>query len=85
MPDDMKAWIEAGTPKENHALLNYMIGKWTCTAEMYKPEKSESQAKAENHWILDYEKRAVWSQTILAWFDRWLKDRPEWWNDLYPE
>jgi dipeptidyl aminopeptidase/acylaminoacyl peptidase len=39
----------------------------------------------ENHWILQYEKRKKWSQTILAWFDWKLKEQPAWWQDLYPE
>jgi len=38
----------------------------------------------QNHHILTYNKRILWTKTILAWFDRWLKGRPEWWNDLYP-
>ncbi|HKQ60089.1 MAG TPA: S9 family peptidase [Candidatus Polarisedimenticolaceae bacterium] len=42
------------------------------------------QVQGEDHWILDHAKRMVWSSTILAWFERWLKGRPEWWNDLYP-
>ncbi len=39
----------------------------------------------EDHWILDREKRYVWWDTILAWYDRWLKDEPQWWQQLYPE
>ncbi len=39
----------------------------------------------EDHWILDREKRYVWWDTMLAWFDRHLKDEPEWWEFLYPE
>jgi len=38
----------------------------------------------QNHFILDYKKRIAWSDAIIAWFDRWLKDEPEWWNDMYP-
>ena len=38
----------------------------------------------QKHWILERDKRALWSKSIIAWFDRWLKDQPEWWNDLYP-
>ncbi|MFA4948351.1 MAG: prolyl oligopeptidase family serine peptidase, partial [Candidatus Krumholzibacteriia bacterium] len=38
----------------------------------------------QDHFILDYKKRVVWSNTIQAWFDRFLKDEPEWWNDLWP-
>jgi dipeptidyl aminopeptidase/acylaminoacyl peptidase len=39
----------------------------------------------EDHWILDREQRYVWWDTMLAWFDKWLKDQPEWWYHLYPE
>lgn len=43
------------------------------------------QVADQNHWVLDYKKRIVWQQTILAWFDKWLKGQPEWWDDLYAE
>lgn len=43
------------------------------------------QIEGEDHWILSHDKRMVWSSSIVAWFDRWLKDRPEWWNALYPD
>jgi dipeptidyl aminopeptidase/acylaminoacyl peptidase len=39
----------------------------------------------EDHWILDREKRYVWWDTMLAWFDYWLKDERDWWHYLYPE
>jgi dipeptidyl aminopeptidase/acylaminoacyl peptidase len=42
------------------------------------------QIQGEDHHILTHEKRILWSRTILAWFDRWLKDQPEWWNHMYP-
>lgn len=38
----------------------------------------------QNHWILSLEKRRLWTRSIIAWFDRWLKDQPEFWKDLYP-
>lgn len=38
----------------------------------------------QNHFVLDYKKRIIWSDAILAWFDKWLKDEPEWWNSNYP-
>lgn len=38
----------------------------------------------QNHWIVDYEKRIEWNNAIISWFDRWLKDQPQWWNDMYP-
>lgn len=39
----------------------------------------------QNHHIMKYRKRKIWTQTILAWFDRWLKGQPEWWSVLYPQ
>lgn len=38
----------------------------------------------QNHFILDFKKRIAWSNAIVAWFDRWLKDEAAWWNDMYP-
>ncbi|GCB36973.1 alpha/beta hydrolase family protein [Bacteroides faecalis] len=39
----------------------------------------------ENHFISDYDKRIKWHNSIMAWFARWLQERPEWWNEMYPE
>ena len=39
----------------------------------------------ENHAIYNYQKRIDWNKTIYAWFAKWLKDQPEWWQALYPE
>ena len=41
--------------------------------------------EGENHFVLDYKKRELWQNSIMAWFSRWLQDSPEWWNDMYPE
>jgi dipeptidyl aminopeptidase/acylaminoacyl peptidase len=43
------------------------------------------QVKGEDHHILSYEKRLKWNSTIFAWFDRWLKNEPAWWDSLYNE
>lgn len=37
----------------------------------------------EDHWILQYQRRVLWTQTILAWFGRQLKHQPLWWNRLH--
>ena len=42
------------------------------------------EVKGENHWILEYSKRIKWSNTIMAWFQKYLKDDPSWWDELYP-
>ena len=39
----------------------------------------------QQHFILTPAQRIRWLQTIMAWFDRWLKGEGEWWNELYPE
>ena len=39
----------------------------------------------ENHAIYNYQKRIDWNKTIYAWFAKWLKNQPEWWQALYPE
>lgn len=38
----------------------------------------------QDHHILDYDKRRKWQDTIFAWFAKYLKDEPEWWDKLYP-
>jgi len=43
------------------------------------------QVAGQDHWILDHAKRIVWSRSILAWYDRWLKGDAAWWEDLYPD
>ena len=43
------------------------------------------QVKGQNHQIFDYKKRAEWNNTIYAWFAKYLKEQPEWWEALYPK
>lgn len=43
------------------------------------------EVDGENHGIAGYDKRIKWQNTINAWFAKWLKDEPEWWEALYPE
>ena len=37
----------------------------------------------QDHHILNPAKRKIWSATILAYFDKVLKDQPEWWEEMY--
>ncbi len=41
--------------------------------------------EGEDHHILTYSKRIAWSNTKMAWFDKWLKGQSQWWEHLYPE
>lgn len=40
--------------------------------------------EGEGHHIQDYPKRILWQNTIYAWFQKWLKDDPTWWEQMYP-
>ncbi len=51
-----------------------LLGKETALVEV----------PGQDHHILDYNKRIRWQNSIFAWFDKWLKDQPEWWDALYP-
>jgi len=42
------------------------------------------QVEGQNHHIMTYNRRIRWTKTILAWFDKWLKNQPQGWQDLYP-
>lgn len=42
------------------------------------------QVEGENHAIYDYDKRIAWNNAIYAWFARWLKDDPRWWDSMFP-
>ncbi len=39
--------------------------------------------KNQSHWILDYKPRLHWMRTIIAWWDKYLKNQPEHWEHLY--
>lgn len=41
--------------------------------------------KGENHGIRDPKKRVAWHNATMAWFARFLKDDPTWWEALYPK
>ena len=43
------------------------------------------QVEGENHGIAQFEKRLAWKKSIFAFFAKWLKDEPQWWEALYPE
>lgn len=39
--------------------------------------------EGENHHIMDPEKRITWINSMVAWFDRWLKGDATWWDAIY--
>ncbi len=43
------------------------------------------EIKGQNHHIVDYNKRILWQKTIFAWMAKYLKNQPQWWNNMYPK
>ncbi|WP_321295916.1 S9 family peptidase [Marinifilum fragile] len=43
------------------------------------------QVKGQDHLIQNYNKRILWNNTIFAYFAKYLKDQPQWWDELYPD
>lgn len=43
------------------------------------------EVDGENHFISDYAKRRLWHSSIMAWFELWLKDNPQWWSAMWPD
>jgi len=41
------------------------------------------QIENQDHHIIEYNKFRLWKNTIISWFDRWLKDEPAWWEELH--
>jgi len=39
--------------------------------------------EGENHGIMAYSKRVKWINTMMAWFDKWLKGDDSWWKGMY--
>jgi len=39
--------------------------------------------KGQKHFILEYKKRLQWMRTIIAWWDKHLKNQPEHWENMY--
>ena len=37
----------------------------------------------QDHGIVYYDKKVKWQNTILAWFEKWLKDDDTWWKAMY--
>jgi dipeptidyl aminopeptidase/acylaminoacyl peptidase len=39
--------------------------------------------KGQWHWIMEYKKRLLWMRTIIAWWDKYLKNQPQCWENMY--
>ena len=41
--------------------------------------------RGEDHHIVTHSKRRQWHNVIMAWWDRYLKDQSQWWDEQFPE
>ncbi|WP_329902966.1 alpha/beta hydrolase family protein [Porphyromonas pogonae] len=39
----------------------------------------------QDHFILEPSRKIAWTHTMFAWFAKWLKDDPSWWDTMYPK
>ena len=39
--------------------------------------------KNADHAVVDYNQRIIWGNTIMAYFDKYLKGEPAWWENMY--
>lgn len=53
--------------------------------EVLDREVEYVRIQGANHGVVRYPERELWTETILAWFERTLKDRDGWWAHLWPE
>jgi dipeptidyl aminopeptidase/acylaminoacyl peptidase len=41
------------------------------------------QVTGSDHLVMEYKKRKEWTKALIAWFDKYLKDQPQWWDNLF--
>ncbi|MDE6510904.1 MAG: prolyl oligopeptidase family serine peptidase, partial [Muribaculaceae bacterium] len=69
--------------KDNNVPVGESIQMFTALKLLDRPTAFVAVADQDHH-ILDYDKRHKWQDTIFAWFARYLKDDPSWWEAMYP-
>ena len=69
--------------KDNNVPVGESIQMFTALKLLDRPTAFVAVADQDHH-ILDYDKRHKWQDTIFAWFAKYLKDDPSWWDSLYP-
>lgn len=69
--------------KDNNVPVGESIQMFTALKLLNRPTAFVAVADQDHH-ILDYDKRIKWQDTIFAWFARYLKDDPTWWEAMYP-
>ena len=69
--------------KDNNVPVGESIQMFTALKLLDRPTAFVAVADQDHH-ILDYDKRRKWQDTIFAWFAKYLKDDPSWWDSMYP-
>ena len=68
---------------DNNVPVGESIQMFTALKLLGRPTAFVAVADQDHH-ILDYDKRRKWQDTIFAWFAKYLKNEPQWWDKLYP-
>lgn len=68
---------------DNNVPINESIQMFTAL-KLLGRECAFVTVNGQDHHITDYTKRIKWQSTIYAWFQKWLKDDPLWWETMYP-
>lgn len=68
---------------DNNVPIGESIQMYTALKLLGCPTEFVAVADQDHH-IMDYEKRIKWQNTIFAWFAKYLKNDPTWWDSLYP-
>lgn len=69
---------------DNNVPVGESIQMFTALKLLDRPTAFVAVADQDHH-ILDHDKRIKWQDTIFAWFAKYLKDEPQWWDKMYPE
>ena len=70
--------------KDTNVPLGESLQMWVGLKILGKPVEMV-QVEGEDHHILVYSKRIEWHNTIMSWFDKWLKDKNHDWEKLFPD
>jgi dipeptidyl aminopeptidase/acylaminoacyl peptidase len=69
--------------KDTNVPLGESLQLWVGLKILGRPVEMV-QVEGEDHHILAYSKRIEWHNTIMAWFDKWLKEEAGDWKQLFP-
>jgi dipeptidyl aminopeptidase/acylaminoacyl peptidase len=68
----------ANAPSDESRPFYTALKKQNREVELKEIDKDQQQT-------IDDHQKILWQKTIISWFDKNLKNQPDWWNHLYPK